>query len=200
MCWVAHEANCTSTLRVSGNCGPDWRSVKAIQGIFTGYFQVKLRMIKNVGTHIPGCPHTILPTVRLQGPRQSYQAKGPFSSDRGVAGKLGVWSDGGGPMLTRVKLGLGWESNLGPWGEPSVVLKQLPELSSLWDYWQAWLVKATLISFRLSGTYWSYYEEFKKEGIPQAPPEFKLWSPSGDYPSLNRGDKRESCPTLWSQF
>ena len=104
------------------------------------------------------------------------------------------------PMLTRGNLGLCWESNMGPGGEPSVVLKQLPELSSLWDYWQAWLVKATLISFRLTGRYWSYYEEVKKEGIPQAPPEFKLWSPSGDYPSLNRRDKRESWPSLWSQF
>ena len=107
MGWVGREANSTSTLRVSGNWGPDWRSNKAIQGIFPGYFQVRLRMVKNVETHIPGCPHTILPTVRLEGSRQSCQAKGPFSSDQGVAGKLGFCSHGGDPMLTRGNLGLG---------------------------------------------------------------------------------------------
>ena len=76
-------------------------------------------MVKNVGTHIPGWPHRILPTLRLEGPRQSCQPKGPFSSDQGVAGKLGFWSDGGGPMSTEQGiLGLAeshiWDPDLGP--------------------------------------------------------------------------------------
>ena len=49
----------------------------------------------------------------------SCQPKGPFSSDRGVAGKLGFWSDGGGPMSTEGGiLGLAesqiWDPDLEP--------------------------------------------------------------------------------------
>ena len=55
------------------------------------YFQVLSKMVrtaKNVGTQIPGWPHSMFPTLSLEGLRQIYQAKGPFSSDGGVAGKL----------------------------------------------------------------------------------------------------------------
>ena len=79
---------------VSGNYWPEWRSFKASQGMFPvgEYFQVlskTVRTAKNVGTQIPGWPHRIFPTLSLEGLRQIYQAKGPFSSDRGVAGKSG---------------------------------------------------------------------------------------------------------------
>ena len=78
----------------SGNYWPGWRSFKASQGMFPvgEYFQVlskTVRTAKNVGTQIPGWPHRIFPTLSLEGLRQIYQAKGPFSSDRGVAGKSG---------------------------------------------------------------------------------------------------------------
>ena len=108
----------------SGNYWPGWRSFKASQGMFPvgEYFQVlskTVRTAKNVGTQIPGWPHSMFPTLSLEGLRQIYQAKGPFSSDRGVAGKLGFWSDGGGPMSTeRGVLGLAesqiWDPDLGP--------------------------------------------------------------------------------------
>ena len=97
----------------SGNYWPGWRSFKASQGMFPvgEYFQVlskTVRTAKNVGTQIPGWPHSMFPTLSLEGLRQIYQAKGPFSSDRGVAGKLGFCSDGGGPMSTEGEdLGLG---------------------------------------------------------------------------------------------
>ena len=56
------------------------------------YFQVlskTVRTAKNLGTQIPGWPHSIFPTLSLEGFRQIYQAKGHFSSDGGVAGKSG---------------------------------------------------------------------------------------------------------------
>ena len=69
----------------------------------------------------------------------------------------------------RVKI---WEPDLGAWEESSVVLNQLPELSFLWDYWQAWLVQATLISSsKLTGRYGSYYDEIglrsRRRGFPR---------------------------------
>ena len=78
----------------SENYWPGWRSFKASQGMFPvgEYFQVlskTVRTAKNVGTQIPGWPHSIFPTPSLEDLRQIYQDKGPFSSDRGVAGKSG---------------------------------------------------------------------------------------------------------------
>ena len=78
-----------------------------------------MRTVKNEETHTPGWPHRIFPTVRLEGLRQSCQAKGQFSSDCVIAGKLWFWSDGGCPKSTEGGvLGLAksqiWDPDLGP--------------------------------------------------------------------------------------
>ena len=105
----------------SGNYWPGWRSFKASQGMFPvgEYFQVLSRTVrtaKNVGTQIPGWPHSMFPTLSLEGLRQIYQAKGPFSSDRGVSGKLGfdlmvVSTEGGLLGLDESHI---WDPDLGP--------------------------------------------------------------------------------------
>ena len=58
----------------------------------------------------------MFPTLSLEGLRQIYQAKGPFSSDRGVAGKSGfglmvVSTEGGVLGLAESQI---WDTDLEP--------------------------------------------------------------------------------------
>ena len=60
--------------------------------------------------------HTVCSLLCLEGLRQIYQAKGPFSSDRGVSGKLGfglmvVSTEGGVLGLAESQI---WDPDLGP--------------------------------------------------------------------------------------